>query len=473
MKHPNVLLVVLDAARRDALEPYGAPAGSTPAIASLARRGHALPLAYATSSWTLPSHASIFTGLLPSALGLGQAPDRTPAGAKPVLEAAADQLLSGALRDAGYATRGFSANLWASGHAGFDVGFDEFTYVSGGRNERLDALGGGRAGARVAWALEGLRSRADDGAAELGRALRASIAQATAERPSFWFVNLVECHSPYLPPRPWNDLGPAARVRAALDAQRHLSFEAICLYATGARTVPAAALGRMRHLYARAVSYMDAWLGDALAALERRGILDETLVIVTADHGESFGEGGYMAHGFALGEALIHVPLVVAGPGARGREGVFSLAELPGLIAAAAGVRDHPIVHRELPDGIAIAQYDAIGPPDHPRFADFAARFELDAATVARLSTSIACATDGTRKLVVHDDGSKITERRYDLVADPGETVPLDSGGFDDLAAALERYSRAGELQPAAPRAEIGDEERAALERQMKMLGYM
>jgi arylsulfatase A-like enzyme len=464
--------VVLDAARRDALEPYGAPAGSTPAIASLARRGHALALAYSTSSWTLPSHASMFTGLLPRALGLGQAPDRTPAGARQVLEANADQLLSCVLRDAGYATHGYSANLWASGHAGFDLGFDSFTYVSGGRNERLDALGGGRAGARVAWALEGLRSRADDGAAELGRSLRASIARA-GEEPSFWFVNLVECHSPYLPPRPWNDLGPAARARAALEAQRHLSFEAICLYATGARAVPPAALERMRHLYARAVSYMDAWLGDVLAALDQRGILDETLVIVTADHGESFGEGGYMAHGFALGEALIHVPLVIAGPGALGRDRVFSLAELPGLIAAAAGVPDHPIVHRELPDGIAIAQYDAIGPPEHPRFAEFAKRFDLDPRAVARLSTSIACATDGARKLVVHDDGSNVTERRYDLVADPGETAPLDGGGFDDLRAALDRYSGPGEPQPAAPRADIDDDERAALERQMKMLGYM
>src|SRR5581483_1310456 len=83
---PNVLLLVLDAARRDALEPYGAPAGATPNISALARRGHALAHAYSTASWTLPSHASLFTGLLPRALGLGQAPGGTPTGSRPVLE---------------------------------------------------------------------------------------------------------------------------------------------------------------------------------------------------------------------------------------------------------------------------------------------------------------------------------------------------------------------------------------------------
>src|SRR5437764_11736456 len=98
---PNVLLVVLDAARRDALEPYGAPAGSTPAIAQLARRGAALPDVYATGCWTVPSHASIFTGLLPRAAGLAQA--RRPLEAKPVLDAHRELLLPEVMRREGYA----------------------------------------------------------------------------------------------------------------------------------------------------------------------------------------------------------------------------------------------------------------------------------------------------------------------------------------------------------------------------------
>ncbi|MCU1601841.1 MAG: arylsulfatase family protein, partial [Frankiales bacterium] len=72
---PNVLLVVLDTARADATEPYGAAPGTTPVLRDLAARGTAVRSAYAPSSWTLPSHASLFSGLMPRALGLGQAPD--------------------------------------------------------------------------------------------------------------------------------------------------------------------------------------------------------------------------------------------------------------------------------------------------------------------------------------------------------------------------------------------------------------
>src|SRR5690348_14551130 len=98
---PNVLLVVLDAVRRDAVEPYGkaptairygAPAVATPAIGELARSGFAAPSAYATASWTLPSHASMFSGLLARRLGLGQAPAGSPQSARPRLEQVAGRL---------------------------------------------------------------------------------------------------------------------------------------------------------------------------------------------------------------------------------------------------------------------------------------------------------------------------------------------------------------------------------------------
>src|SRR5207248_842627 len=163
--------------------------------------------------------ASLFAGLLPRALGLSQAPDGTAHSARPPLERVGDRLLAQVLRRAGFATHSYSSNLWVSPYVGFDIGFDSFDYVPGGRSERL--------GARLAWAREGLQAGADDGAAEIGRRLRESIARWSGQ-PTFWFVNLIECHSPYLPPRPWNDLSPRERIRAARDARRYLSFEAIC-----------------------------------------------------------------------------------------------------------------------------------------------------------------------------------------------------------------------------------------------------
>jgi arylsulfatase A-like enzyme len=465
----NILLVVLDALRRDAVEPYGAPRGATPAIANLAARGSALPNAYATASWTLPSHASMFTGLLPRQLGLGQPPGGTPKGARGALERVADRVLANVLAKSGYATRGWSANLWASQHAGFDLGFDRFSYVSGHRVDRLAAEG---ARARLAWALEGLRARHDDGAAEIGGALREDIASWSGQ-PTLWFVNLCECHSPYLPPRPWDDLGTATRVRAALDAQRHLSFQSICLFVAGRWQIPDEAFARMRHLYARAAAYLDSWLADVLDALDRRGILDDTLVIVTSDHGENFGEDGLLAHGFSVDQRLIHVPLVMAGPGAISPAGPFSLAELPTVIADAAGLADHPW-RRELPDGVVVAQYDPMGPPSHPRVREVADRWQIDDVGIDRLTAEFSCATDGRLKLVVRNGA----ELLYDLREDPGESAPLDpvgaNGGFAALRSALQHPSaRATAPSPATQVPSASAEELADLERQMKLLGYM
>src|SRR3954465_4261191 len=98
----------------------------------MASEGAAQQDVFATASWTLPSHASMFTGLLPRALGLGQAPGGTPQGARPVLRAHRERLLPEVLRQGGYDTRAASANLWVSPHAGFDIGFEEFEYVTGG-----------------------------------------------------------------------------------------------------------------------------------------------------------------------------------------------------------------------------------------------------------------------------------------------------------------------------------------------------
>ncbi|MBA2420160.1 MAG: sulfatase-like hydrolase/transferase, partial [Thermoleophilaceae bacterium] len=145
----NVVLLVLDTLRADALEPYGAPLGASPAVAQLAARGAALQDMFATASWTLPSHASLFTGALPRALGLGQAPGGAPQGARPVLEAQRDRMLPEVLRRGGWDTRAVSANVWVSEAAGFATGFDVFEEVETGRRqgevEREDLRG------RLSW----------------------------------------------------------------------------------------------------------------------------------------------------------------------------------------------------------------------------------------------------------------------------------------------------------------------------------
>lgn len=470
----NVLLVVLDTARRDAFEPYGAPSGTTPAIAQLAARGCAVDQAYVTCSWTLPSHASMFTGLLPRELGLTQAPAGSPQSARPAFEQVSKRMLGQVLSDAGFATHAWTTNLWASPVAGLDIGFDSFDYINSGRDERMnDLLGSGRR-AELAWAAEGLRSRSDDGADAVGARLRQSIDDWSGQ-PTFWFVNLSECHSPYLPPRPWNDLAPHDRIRAALDVKRYLSFVSICLQVARRDELPAGPLRRMRHLYERSISYMDRWLAGVLERLDARRMLDDTLVIVTSDHGENFGEDGLLAHGFSLDQRLINVPLVLAGPGLSPIDGVISLAELPRVIAEAAGLESHPYADT-LPAGVAVSQYDPMATADDRRIVDFAATHSLDDAAVQRLCQRLTVVTDGETKLVLRDGEELI----YDLKADPGETTPVDpstlNGTLSKLRAPLQRANvleTATAPAASSDRPEPSEDEVAAIERQMKLLGYM
>ena len=469
---PNVVCVVLDTARADALEPYGAPKGATPVLADLARRGSTLPNVYSTASWTLPSHASMFTGLLPRALGLTQAPEGTPHSARPKLEAVRDRMLPEVLRAAGYETRAVTANLWVSPLCGFEIGFERFHYIEPRHELAMQAAG--RTGPRewLGWAGAGLRSRDDDGGREALEVLRRWTAE-PRDRPFYWFVNLIECHAPYLPPRPWNDLASVDRLRAGDDARRHQSFVGVCRACAGRWEIPDEALERMRHLYGRSVAYADDWLGRLLEALDARGLLDDTLVIVTSDHGENLGENRLFGHAFSLDERLTHVPFVAAGPGAPQNGTARSLADLPRMVASAAGLEDHPYGAADLP----VAQFDPPGSADHPKVQAFVRDHELGDEGLARLTAVLTSASDGRRKLVVRDG----RELAYDLEADPLEESPLDGaaadGEFGHLRAAIERAERApAPAVPAAPPTVAPDaspEELAELERQMKLLGYM
>jgi arylsulfatase A-like enzyme len=457
----NVLLLVLDTARRDALEPFGAPAGASPAVAQLAARGVLAEQAHSAACWTLPSHAAMFTGLLPRAAGLARAPGRTPHSCRPVLEEQRDRLLPEVFRRAGYATAGVSANLWIGDTSGFDTGFDRWRSVDSGRQSGLHDPA---PKARLRWALEAARAKVDDGAREARATVSSWIGDTQPGTPFFWFVNLNECHSPYLPPRPYSDVGLRGRLRAAEEAREYLTLEAIWRACAGGLEVPEEALERMRHLYARSVRQMDDWLADVLSLLDERGMLDETLVVVTADHGENFGESGLMAHAFSLDERLTHVPLVAAGPGADELTGLVSLADLPRALARAAGIA-HPW-GPDLHAGVAVAEFDPPTGPEDERVQRTVREWGVGDAGLRVMTTPLTSATDGALKLVRRG----ASEELFDLAADPLERQPLDSSDprAAELRAALDPRPVAVEPQAEASAAEL-----AEIEERMKLLGYM
>jgi arylsulfatase A-like enzyme len=457
----NVLLLVFDTARADAFEPYGA--GPTPAMAQLASAGQAVEDVFATASWTLPSHASMFTGELPRALGLTQAPGGLPHGARPVLEARAERMLPEVLRRAGWSTAAASANVWVTAESGFATGFERFETAISRRQVEMEH---GNPRARLRWALETLRARVDDGAEEIGAMLRRWLREPPA-RPFFWFVNLIECHSPYLPPKPYDDLGPVARLKAADEARRHLTPDAIWRTCVGDFDVPDEALERMRHLYARSIRQLDDWLAGVLEALDAAGVLDDTLVLVTSDHGENFGEGGLLAHAFSLDDRLIRVPLVASRPDFVRRPGPHSLVQLPRLLAEYLGVAEHPWRDDPLPAGCAAAQFDMIA-ADDPRVDVAAEAWRLDERGRERLFTPLTCVTDGTRKLQARGDAREL----FDLPGDPLELRPLPAADSPaPLSSGLadpRLWARDRPPAPTVPQAELDE-----LEGRMKLLGYM
>jgi Sulfatase len=470
---PSVLLLVLDAVRADAVEPFGAPSGSSPTLAQLARRGHGVVGVRSTGSWTLPSHIAMFTGQLARSLGLGQAPGQMPQGAAPVVRAQRERLLAENLRQAGYATKGVTTNIWAGRASGFDSGFEEF--------EELDASRQGNLGTglrlRLRWDLEGVRARGDDGAARAEAVMRRWLGEPD-RRPFFWFVNLVECHSPYLPPRPYDGVSALTRLRAADEAQRYLTFESILLTGLGVRTVPEGALRRMRRLYAGAVRYVDAWVARLLESLSDAGRLEDTLVLVCSDHGENFGEGGLIAHGLSLDERLLRVPFIAAGPGASEFEGMRSLAELPKRIGRAIRLERHPWGDG-LVGGLPVAQWDPFELTSE-RLSELSIQWQLDDAAARRLISPLTCAVSGHFKLV--RGAGETDEALFDLEADPlemspvtGEEAMAERAGqaLGSLRAAVNDPGVQATTEMTAAPDEASAEETAEIERKMRLLGYM
>lgn len=488
---PNIILVVFDTARADAFEPYGAPPGTTPSVAQLASRGEVHHQMYSSACWTVPAHASMFSGLLPRTAGLGHRGSGRPGQFQARLRTLEDRMLPQVLRRNGYDTKGLSANPWVSSATGFDTGFDEFTFV---KSKRRGYGYDGELSTNVRWYLQALRARIDDGAEEIERTLERWVAE-PRRRPFFWFVNLIECHSPYLPPRPHSELAAIDRVRAAREARAYLSLGNIWRCNVAAFNIPEPVLERMRRLYGGAIRQMDGWLARVLDALDRNRLLDETQVVVTSDHGENFGEAGKLGHSFSLDDRLLRLPFVTAGPARLTIPAPAGIGSIPRWLMGVSGIGEHPYqgVGDDEGDGsgadgtagVAVAQFDAPGIVGHPRISEAMETWKLSGPLAEQASRamceSFSCATNGALKLLRFDS----REELVDLAADPMEASPLRVGPAEEarfgdrlrpLRAALDRAQRE-ERPPMSDDANgqgpISSTEAADLEAQMRRLGYL
>ncbi len=315
----NVALLVVDALRADHVSCYGYSRPTTPNLDAFASANTRYAAATSPGVWTFPSMASMFTGVYPSRHGLNRANRTVPPERR---------LLAERLREGGYRTAGFSANPYVGRMYEFNRGFDvfhEFWGVSG--NGDRSGISGALNGA-YQWLWPRVRNTVkrsqtltrayqrylrrriearDKGAAALADATVEWIGQARRDRqPFFLYAHIMEAHGPLAPP--------SSHLRRFMDEPsiaraREVNQDAMA-YMAGANPLDDERMNLLLDLYDGSVSYSDEMLGRLLDALG-----DDGVVIVTADHGNSFGEHGILDHFFSVHETLASVPLAVRHPG--------------------------------------------------------------------------------------------------------------------------------------------------------------
>ena len=367
---PNVLLLVLDTVRAWNLGWYGYGRPTTPLLDRRFAQGVIFDRALATAPWTLPSHASMFTGRFPADLSAGWATGLD--GTYPTV--------AEVLARAGYATGGFVANYRYTGAStGLARGFSHYEDYPVDPPEALRMLaltrGVLRNGRLQEW-LAQHRIFESKYAAEVNREFLEWVDRRT-DRPFFGFINYVDAHSPYLPPAPYDTMFNRGADRDRLSERYVAGVERTF----GPGPIPGELLTEYVDGYDGSLRYQDAQIDSLLNALERRGRLTNTIVVLTADHGEHFGEHGLVQHGNSLFLPLLHVPLVVWSPGLVPgglRIGApTSLRNLAATILDLARVSDRAIPGQSLarlwgPDSLDVAPDTLLSEVDwHPSLSKF------------------------------------------------------------------------------------------------------
>ena len=321
---PNVLLIVLDTLRADHVSAYGYARPTTPNLDRFAERGVLFEHAFANSSWTLPAHASLLTGRLPHEHG---ADWREPMkeGLPTVAEVFAGQ---------GYLTAAFAANTsYVAPEWGLGRGFGRFEVYGGSWADDVVRTAYGRRLAlnllpRLGFFDVPGRKRASQVNGEF-----LSWIDEAAGRPFFALLNYFDVHDPYLTIEPHHTRFSPQAARGDV-----INFQLQPHVFRRKPTLSAAEVQAEVDAYDGCLAYLDEQLGVLFAELSRRDLDGNTLIVVTSDHGESFGNHDLFGHGNSLYLETLHVPLVVVW---RGRVPAGVRVSLPvGLDRVAATIEE-------------------------------------------------------------------------------------------------------------------------------------
>lgn len=420
---PNVILISIDSLRADHLHAYGYDRDTSPNLDRLAAEGTRFETVMSPTSWTLPSHMTLMTSLPPEKHGVTTQRMRLPGNL---------DTLPARLQRAGYDTAGIVSATYLDGLFGFSRGFDEYDDYSllhaAGERSRREITSPQLAQRAIDW----LERRA----------------QARPGRPFFLFLHMFDVHYDYNPPAPFDhmfdptyrgpvdgDVGTFRSPRAPRDLQHLVA------------------------LYDGEIAFVDAHIGEILTALHELGLENNTIVAVTADHGEEFFDHGAQGHNRTLYDEVLHIPLIIRYPGrvpaGRAIAGQVRLMDVGPTLLDLAGVRVHaPAKPSQATSLASLLRGDSATVPLLPAFGD--------------LRGNVASIRLGGVKLI--RDLHTHREELYDLVADPHELHNLyraHAPQFDKMRVCLSHW-RSG-ATATGEQIELGDEERSTLQ----SLGYL
>jgi arylsulfatase A-like enzyme len=409
---PNVILISIDTLRSDHLGCYGHDRDTSPNIDRMAAAGALFEHAFSPTAWTLPGHASMFSGLAPRRHGATIA--------KTAIREDVP-LLAEILAAEGYGTAAVVNAPFMQAKFGFDRGFERFDYIP-----KLEVARHQQA------VLETLRGERD--------------------RPFFHFLHYMSVHDPYSPEERFNKFVGEYEQPIGVDGQKLLKLWRAM--DRGEASLNEDEVRYLNDLYAGGILSIDARMGELFDELDRLELTDSTIVILTSDHGEEFMEHGSIVHTKTLYDELLAVPLILRGPGIPAGARVQSMAGLVDILPTVLGLAGF-----ELPaglDGVDLAELwrdDTV--PER--------MMEIETSWIDGTRAKRGIRTP-TRKLIVNlDDGSR---EFYDLVQDPGENTNLYPH-----PAAEELESLLGSLQQeqAGEAVELNEQD---VER-LRALGYM
>jgi len=462
LDRPNIIVIVLDTVRRDRLSVYGNRRDVSPRISEFAKQSSIFN-AYSPSSWTLPAHASIVTGLYPTENGTGRG--------RNYLIDPENETLAEILRDNGYSTAAVIANHFVLGReSGFAQGFDYYHADSRETDPAFSFI--------AAFVLKKLApdsrffafmpfTRAEGINRKAMRWL-----EKNREDPFLLFLNYMDAHAPYVPPAPHDgriEESPPANFFGADGIWKSFVHEVN----EGRRAVADRERRYLLAQYDGEIAYLDSQIGAFFEELKEIGVFDDSLIILTSDHGELFAEHGLVHHPRVLFQELIRVPLIVKPPALKTTETwrmpeAVSLTDLFPSILGFAGVA-HEARHGSgnMFGGESSAIFSETHSMRGESGPEFLKRFGEDQYSVVLSNYKLIYSSNRTYEM-------------YDLATDPTESHNLltedirpetESALFQmqsELGSWIARL-QAGKLESS----ELPPDERDEIRSRLKALGYI